>query len=133
MLVTQPIKAPYPMAGVQTYKLSNTWIDICVYMYISMGIRLIYSSTKILSVGNIMKRSLLYGLIFGGVVIAALASILLSSPQPVIAQYVVGGELEAPQISKGFDYSTLLIVGGVAAASILIGLYVASRMKGSEQ
>jgi hypothetical protein len=81
-----------------------------------------------------MKRSLLYGLIFGGVVIAALASILLSSPQPVIAQYVVvGGELEAPQISKGFDYSTLLIVGGVAAASILIGLYVASRMKGSEQ
>jgi hypothetical protein len=121
------------MAGVKTYKLSNTWIDICVYMYISMGIRLIYSSTKILSVGNIMKRSLLYGLIFGGVVIAALASILLSSPQPVIAQYVVGGELETPQISKGFDYSTLLIVGGVAAASILIGLYVASRMKGSEQ
>jgi hypothetical protein len=103
-------------------------------MYISMGIRLIYSSTKILSVGNMMKRSLLYGLIFGGVVIAALASILLSSPQPVIAQYVVvGGELETPQISKGFDYSTLLIVGGVAAASILIGLYVASRMKGSEQ
>jgi len=122
------------MAGVQTYKLSNTWIDICVYMYISMGIRLIYSSTNILSVGNIMKRSLLYGLIFGGVVIAALASTLLSSPQPVIAQpYVVGGELETPQISKGFDYSTLLIVGGVAAASILIGLYVVSRMKGSEQ
>jgi len=98
-----------------------------------MGIRLIYSSTIMLDVGSMMKRSLLYGIIFGVVIIAALASMLLSSPQPVIAQqYVVGGELEAPQISKGFDYSTLLIVGGVAAASILIGLYVASRMKATE-
>jgi hypothetical protein len=98
-----------------------------------MGIRLIYSSTIMLDVGSMMKRSLLYGIIFGVVIIAALASMLLRSPQPVIAQYVVGGGLEAPQISKGFDYSTLLIVGGVAAASILIGLYVVSRMKGSEQ
>ncbi|MEM1646211.1 MAG: hypothetical protein QXL96_10200 [Ignisphaera sp.] len=64
-----------------------------------------------------------------GIIIAVLATIASPNVKPVIAQYVVGGELEAPQIAKGIDYGTLILVTGAATAAILIGLAIATKLR----
>jgi len=63
------------------------------------------------------------------IVLIALGISLTSPPATVKAQYVVGGSLEAPEITRGTDYGSILIVTGIAIASILIGLAVASKIR----
>jgi hypothetical protein len=78
-----------------------------------------------------MRKAIGYATIVGGILLVVLTILGLLNIREVKAQYyyVVGGGLEVPEISKGGDYSTLIIVGGVAAAAILIGLYVIQRKR----
>jgi len=76
-----------------------------------------------------MRRSLAYIAIAGGIALAFVLALASPNLKPVVAQYVVGGELEAPQIAKGIDYSTLVLVAGIAAGAILVGLAIASRLR----
>jgi len=77
-----------------------------------------------------LRKSLRYMAIAGTTAIAIITALLTTAPPSEVAQaYVVGGELEAPQIAKGVDYTSILVVAGVAAASILIGLAVASKLR----
>jgi len=77
-----------------------------------------------------LRKSLRYMAIAGTTAIAIITALLTTAPPSAVAQvYVVGGELEAPQIAKGVDYTSILVVAGVAAASILIGLAVASKLR----
>jgi len=76
-----------------------------------------------------LRKSLRYIAIAGVTAIAIITAFLTTAPPSAVAQvYVVGGELEAPQIAKGVDYTSILVVAGVAA-SILIGLAVASKLR----
>jgi hypothetical protein len=74
-----------------------------------------------------MRKAIGYATIVGGILLAVLTILGLLNIREVRALYVIG--LEVPEISKGGDYSTLIIVGGVAAAAILIGLYVIQRKR----
>jgi len=79
--------------------------------------------------GKNMRKAIGYATIVGGLLLAVLTILGLLNIREVKALYVVGGGLEVPEISKGGDYTTLIIVGGVAAAAILIGLYVIQRKR----
>lgn len=77
-----------------------------------------------------MRRPIVYLAIAAGIALAVLITIASPNLKPVVAQYyVVGGTIEAPQEVKGIDYGTLVVVAGIAAAAILIGLAVASRLR----
>ena len=74
-----------------------------------------------------MRRKYAYlGLIAALAVLVVVGALL--TPSPVVAQqpYVVGGEVEVPP-EQGGDHTGIVV--GATVAAILIGIFVATKLK----
>ncbi len=77
-----------------------------------------------------MRKKLKYLLILTPIIAITALSLLAIAPHKVVAQYIVGGELEAPQITT--PDNTLLIVAGASAVALIIGITVALKLRESK-